>query len=183
MKLPLKMVPLGTPYLPEPVTTKLEPVLEKVPPPERLPVARAPVEKLSEPRLCPGGAFHQLKPNPVSSDQVVAIPALVMVTEPDSLVKLTVFAHAAIGNSSVQRPSTTAIRSMVSSTELKRPFPTSWGAIAGVARVGEDFTLSSGRKPRVTSLSASMSARPQEADTVVSSAHRCSACPEFTAHK
>src|SRR5258708_19459995 len=121
MKLPLKIVPLGSPYLPEPITTKLEPVLEKTPPPRMLPWMRAPVEKLTEPRECPGGAVTPL--NLISSDPRDTIPALVRLTEPNSLTKYTLSAKAAIGNSSVQRPSTTATRFIIASPQFQRPFP------------------------------------------------------------
>src|SRR5258708_12732099 len=85
MKLPLKIVPLGSPYLPEPITTKLEPVLEKTPPPRMLPWMRAPVENLTEPRECLGGAVTPLKP--ISSDPRDTIPAFVRVTNPNPLIK------------------------------------------------------------------------------------------------
>jgi len=52
-KVASKMIPLGCPYFPTPVTMKLEPWLEKVPPPKMLPLVSAPVEKLTEPNECP----------------------------------------------------------------------------------------------------------------------------------
>src|ERR1700722_5535305 len=57
-KLPVKIVPFGSPYLPTPLTINVEPTDENCPPVaiEPLPEMKAPVEKLTEPKSCPGGA-------------------------------------------------------------------------------------------------------------------------------
>src|ERR1035438_3734283 len=49
-KVPSKITPLGGPYLPTPVTIKLDPTSEKVPPFQTLPLLRAPVAKLTDPK-------------------------------------------------------------------------------------------------------------------------------------
>src|SRR5450432_169872 len=94
-KLPLKIVPLGTPYWPKPVAIKLEPSPEKVPPVEILPVRRAPVAKLTHPRSCPGGDFFHSRLKAVSSDRFDTIPASPIVTEPNWFTRKMSFPHAA----------------------------------------------------------------------------------------
>jgi hypothetical protein len=67
------MAPFGIPWLPFPVTTKVDPALENVPPAEMLPLVKAPVENLTEPRECPEAATIPL--NRISSDPVEVMPA------------------------------------------------------------------------------------------------------------
>src|SRR5271166_4019880 len=104
------MVPLGWPYLPTPITIRLDPVLEKVPPPKMLPLLRAPVEKLTEPKSWPGGAVIPLKP--INSAPRDTIPALVTLTVPNLFVMPIPLAEAATGNSSAHRFRIANIRRM-----------------------------------------------------------------------
>jgi hypothetical protein len=80
MKLPLKIVPFGSPQLPMPFSTNVEPVAENVPPHRSEPLVRAPVEKVTEPRSCPLVAVRPLKD--VSSDRVEVMPKAVIEIEP-----------------------------------------------------------------------------------------------------
>ena len=98
VKAPLKMAPLGTPWLPFPVTTSVEPTLENVPPAEMLPLIKAPVEKVTEPRECPLVATIPLKL--ISSDCVEVMPAFEIAMLPNRLVRLIPSAKAAWGKAS-----------------------------------------------------------------------------------
>src|ERR1035437_4405756 len=120
------MIPLGWPAKPALVMTKLEPALEKVPPVQMLAPVKAPVEKLTEPRACPGRAVRP--PNMFSWDPLDTIPALVMVTVPNWLVIAIPLAQAGIGNSSAHKPNTTAIRFILLSPQnLSCLFQQPWG--------------------------------------------------------
>jgi hypothetical protein len=101
---------------PTPTTSNIEPLAESVPPVQMPPLVKIPVLKLTVPRECPAEAtlLFQLR----SSDPRVEIPLLEMETVPNWLVRLTASAQAAIGNSRAHRPTTTAIRLIVSSTEF-----------------------------------------------------------------
>src|ERR1700674_5968619 len=89
------MAPFGTPWLPFPVTTSVEPTLEKVPPAEMLPLIKAPVDKVTEQRECPLVATIPLKL--ISSDCVEAMPAFEIAMLPNRLVRLIPSAKAAGG--------------------------------------------------------------------------------------
>src|SRR4029077_21016325 len=97
VKAPVKMAPLGTP-LAFPVTTNFEPTLENVPPAEMLPLVKAPVEKVTEPRECPLAAAIPLKL--ISSDCVEMMPAFEISIVPNRLVRLIPSAKAVRGKAS-----------------------------------------------------------------------------------
>jgi len=102
---PLKIVPFGSPKLPEPVTINDEPVAENVPPPAIEPLVRAPVLKLTVPRECPGGAVMPLKL--FSYEPFEVIPALEIAMVPNSFVSVMPSAQAAIGNAKASNARTT----------------------------------------------------------------------------
>jgi len=130
----VKNDPLGLPIFSHARHDEAGTLAGKVPPPKMLPLVSAPVEKLTEPNECPRGALIPLKPT--SSAPADTMPALVMLTVPKLLPKSIASAHAATGNSSVQRPSTTAIFLMASSTEPGRPVLTLTLATTGVEGPG-----------------------------------------------
>ena len=134
-----------------PVTMKLEFVLEKVPPVQMLAPVKAPVEKLTEPMARAVGAKIPLKL--IRWDPVVTTPAFVMMTVPSALVRLIPFAQAAIGNSSAHRPTITATRLIVPSTETTATLSENSSVrIAGITKVGllisRTLSKQSARTPR-----------------------------------
>jgi len=143
MKLPVKSA-IGPVHLkhpvrlfaqgPTPTTSNVEPVLAKVPPLQMLPLVRAPVEKVTEPRLCPEGAL--IKKKLTNWDPLDTVPLAVMLTVPN-LLRISGSAQADMGNSSAQSASIPAIRLMVSSTERKPPFKTTRdaGSYQGIAAI------------------------------------------------
>src|SRR5271165_5954712 len=86
---------------------------------------KAPVEKLTDPRSCLGGAAMPLKPT--SSDPVDTTPPLVMITVPNWLIRSIPFPHATAGNSRAQT-NITAARHIIPSTELRRSFRAAYGS-------------------------------------------------------
>jgi hypothetical protein len=118
-----------------PVTIKLEFVLEKVPPVQMLAPVKAPVEKLTEPMARPLGTGMPSKL--IRWDPVVTTPAVVMITVPYSLVRSIPFAQAANGNSSAHRPTITATRLIVPSTETAATLSDNPSVrIDGITKVG-----------------------------------------------
>jgi hypothetical protein len=100
VKLPVKIALCGTPF-PFPVTSNVEPELENVPPAAILPVVRTPVEKLTEPRECPGAALTPLKL--VSCDPIEVMPAFEIAILPNWFVRTIPSAKAVSGKASARK--------------------------------------------------------------------------------
>jgi len=102
-KLPVKIAPLGCPYLPMPTMLKPEPAAEKVAPALVVatePEAIAPVQKLTVPKLCGVVALMLLKL--ISCAPLETTPVAETETVPKVFVRLIVFAQVAIGRANAR---------------------------------------------------------------------------------
>src|SRR5208283_2397023 len=113
-KAPVKSAPrslFAGPHLP--ITSNVDPALENVPPVQMLPLAKAPVEKNTEPIACPEPMDVELMLTLLNCSPNDVMPLAVIVTEPNWLVRSIVSARATAG-----KTTTSSASSAVHTTRL-----------------------------------------------------------------